>query len=320
MVNDIFWLERGTLFDPELVTDLINKVQGKSSLAILSKQVPIPFNGLKEFVFTMDKDIDIVAESGAKGKGGVKLTPQIIVPIKFEYGARITDEFLYASEEEQINILKAFNEGFAKKVARGLDLAAFHGVNPRTGQASDVIGNNCFDAAVDQVVPATNGLPDPNANMEDAIALVHASEWDVTGAAISPEFRAALAAQLDASDNPMFPQLAWGNAPNDINGLPIDVNRTVSDKATNNARVYVGDFENAFKWGYAKEIPLEIIKYGDPDNSGSDLKGHNQIYIRAEIYLGWGILDPDAFAIIVEQSGQPQVPPQEEGGPQGEGG
>lgn len=293
-------LQKGALFDPKLVNDLITRVQGKSSLAILSKQVPIPFNGFKEFVFTMDNDIDIVAESGAKGEGGVTLTPQVIVPIKFEYGARITDEFMYASEEEQINILKSFNEGFAKKVARGLDLAAFHGVNPRTGQPSSVVGQNCFDTAVNQVVQATNGLPDPNANMEDAIALVHGSEWDVTGAAISPEFRAALAAQLDASDNPMFPQLAWGNAPNDINGLPIDVNRTVSDMATNDARVYVGDFENAFKWGYAKEIPLEIIEYGDPDNSGFDLKGHNQIYIRAEIYLGWGILDPDAFAIIEE--------------------
>ena len=40
-------LERGTLFDPKLVTDLISKVTGKSSLAALSKQTPIPFNGQK---------------------------------------------------------------------------------------------------------------------------------------------------------------------------------------------------------------------------------------------------------------------------------
>lgn len=64
-------LQKGALFDPKLVNDLITRVQGKSSLAILSKQVPIPFNGFKEFVFTMDNDIDIVAESGAKGEGGV---------------------------------------------------------------------------------------------------------------------------------------------------------------------------------------------------------------------------------------------------------
>ena len=42
-------LERGNLFQPELVTDLINKVKGKSTVAVLSAQRPIPFNGQKEF-------------------------------------------------------------------------------------------------------------------------------------------------------------------------------------------------------------------------------------------------------------------------------
>ena len=99
----------------------------------------------------------------------------------------------------------------------------------------------------------------------------------------------------------MFPELAWGNAPSEINGLPVVVNRTVSDMSGDEAvHAYVGDFQNAFKWGYSKEIPLRVIEYGDPDNSGSDLQGYNQVYIRAELYLGWGILEPNAFAIIVE--------------------
>lgn len=45
---------------------------------------------------------------------------------------------------------------------------------------------------------------------------------------------------------------------------------------------------------------MEIIQYGDPDNSGKDLKGYGQIYIRAEVYLGWGILVPAWFARIKE--------------------
>ncbi|RRD68186.1 MULTISPECIES: hypothetical protein, partial [unclassified Desulfovibrio] len=73
-------LSKGTLFDPELVTDLINKVKGKSSLAVLSKQVPVPFNGSKEFTFTLDKDVDIVAENGKKSEGGVSVEPVIIRP------------------------------------------------------------------------------------------------------------------------------------------------------------------------------------------------------------------------------------------------
>ena len=40
------------------------------------------------------------------------------------------------------------------------------------------------------------------------------------------------------------------------------------------------------------------MEYGDPDNTGKDLKGYNQVYLRLEAYIGWGILDPDAFARI----------------------
>ena len=45
--------------------------------------------------------------------------------------------------------------------------------------------------------------------------------------------------------------------------------------------------------------PLEVIEYGNPDNSDAgDLKGHNQVYIRGEAYIGWAILIPKAFALI----------------------
>ena len=37
-----------------------------------------------------------------------------------------------------------------------------------------------------------------------------------------------------------------------------------------------------------------------PDNSGLDLKGYNQVYLRAEAYLGWGVLAPEAFARVTE--------------------
>ena len=69
-------------------------------------------------------------------------------------------------------------------------------------------------------------------------------------------------------------------------------------------RAILGDFANAFKWGYAKTIPLEIIQYGNPDNDSEagDLKGHNQVYLRCELYLGWGILDGTAFSRIVAEA------------------
>src|SRR5699024_3095701 len=154
-------------------------------------------------------------------------------------------------------------------------------VNPRTGQASSVIGDNNFATLVDQVVEGD--MTSPNDDVESAIALVQESGGDTTGMAIAPLFRSALAQQKDAQGLPMFPDLAWGNAPSSINGLSTQVNRNVSDMAANNERAILGDFTGSFKWGYAKQIPLEVIQYGDPDNSGLDLKGYNQVYLRAEV-------------------------------------
>lgn len=293
-------LNKGTLFDPQLVTDLISKVTGKSSIARLSTQKPIPFNGEKVFTFTMDSEIDVVAESGKKTHGGISLVPQTMVPIKVEYGARVSDEFMYASDEEKINILQAFNDGFAKKVARGIDLMAFHGVNPRSAAASTVIGENNFDSKVTQKVEVPLGLDNPNGAIESAIEVLTGVSAVATGLAINPSFRSALAKQKDQQGNALFPELKWGAAPDTINGLPVDVNETVSAMSTQNDRAIVGDFANGFKWGYAKEVPLEVIQYGDPDNSGLDLKGYNQVYIRAELFLGWGILDATKFARVTE--------------------
>lgn len=287
-----------TLFTPELISDLLNKVKGHSSLAVLSGATPIPFTGSKEFTFSMDSELDIVAENGAKSHGGITLDPVTIVPIKFEYGARVSDEFMMASEEEQVAIMQAFNDGFAKKVASGLDIAAMHGLNPRTGAASTVVGANNFDSAVSQTVAYVAGSVD--ANIESAIALVEGSDGDITGMAISPAARQALAALKNGTNDRLYPELAWGGNPGTINGLAVDVNKTVAKHASGADTDYaiVGDFENSFKWGYAKEIPLKVIEFGDPDNTGKDLQGHNQVYLRAEVFLGWGILNPAAFARV----------------------
>lgn len=286
-------LSKGTLFKPELVTDLINKVTGKSTLAKLSGQTPIPFNGIEQFVFNMDSEIDIVAENGKKGPGGLTLEPVSIVPLKVEYGARVSDEFIYASQEAQISILQAFNDGFANKLAKGFDLMAIHGINPRTGSASDIINTNCFDKKVTQTVELDEA--DPDLNVESAIGVVQGADGVVTGLGMDPQFATTLA-KFKVNGVKQFPELSWGANPDTIKGLKVDVNRTISNGGTN--RVILGDFQSRFKWGYAKQIPMEIIRYGDPDNTGQDLKGYNQVYLRAEAYIGWGIMQPEHFAII----------------------
>lgn len=300
-------LSKGSLFPEELTNEMFNLVKGKSSLAALSAQRPVPFNGQKSFTFTFDKEVDVVDENGAKSNGGVTIAPITIVPVKIEYGTRISDEFKYGAEEVQLQYLQAFAEGFARKVARGLDIMAFHGLNPRTNLASTVIGNNHADYAVSQKVTqsvSTNADQD----VEAAIALVQGNEEDVTGMAMAPGFRSQLAALTDSDGRKLYPELGWGAAPSVIKGLPVSVNSTVSKYATGGSeqdQAIIGNFRDYFRWGFAKEIPIEVIEYGNPDNDGTagDLKGHNQVYLRGEAYIGWAILKANAFARIASSVG-----------------
>lgn len=292
-------LSKGTLFDPELVKDLINKVKGKSSLAVLSANNPIPFNGTKEFIFSMDKEIDIVAENGKKSAGGISLEPVTIIPIKFEYSARVSDEFMIANEDVQIDILRGFNDGFAAKVAKGLDIAAFHGLNPRTGTSSAVVGSNNFDSKVSQTVSYNAAKPDDC--IETAIETVEGTENDVSGIAINSKVRSDLAKMTNSLGEKVYPEFKFGGKPSNLGSQQLDINNTVSFGSETKDVAIIGDFRNRFRWGFSKEIPLKVIEYGDPDNSGQDLQGANQVLLRAEIFLGWGILDPKAFSRIITE-------------------
>jgi len=62
-------MKTGTLFKPEVVKELISKVQGKSVLAKLSAQTPIPFNGVEQFIFNLEGNAQIVGEGEQKQAG-----------------------------------------------------------------------------------------------------------------------------------------------------------------------------------------------------------------------------------------------------------
>ena len=292
-------LKAGTLFKPELVKELISKVQGKSVLAKLSAQTPIPFNGTEEFIFNLEGIAQIVGEGEQKGAGKATLTSKVIKPIKFVYQARITDEFKYASEEKQIQYLQSFSDGFAKKIAEAFDIAALHGLEPKSMSDASFRATNSFDGQITaNVVTYAEATFDDN--IDAAVQQVIAKGGTVTGVAMSPVGGQALAKIKDANKVPLYPEFRFGQNPNSFYGMTSDINKnlTVTGGTAETDHAIVGDFQNMFKWGYAENIPLEVIEYGDPDDAGRDLKAYNEICLRAEAFIGWGILDTDAFARV----------------------
>lgn len=289
--------DSNTFFKPQLVGEIISKVKGHSALAKLCGGAPMPFAGTEEFIFTMDGEASVVGEAGAKPANNAAWSTVTIKPIKFVYQHRVTDEFTKLADEKQIPYLSAFTDGFAKKIARALDIAAFHGVNPYSGNASELIGNNSFDSKISKTVSFLASYPDDN--IDAAIGLIRNDDEGVTGIAMSPNFGSALGSMKMADSHAaMYPEFRFGGNPATFaGGLACDINGTVAFNA-GTTEAYLGDFANMFRWGYAENMKMEIITTGDPDGLG-DLKRYNQICIRAEAYIGWGILDPNAFAKIV---------------------
>lgn len=282
-----------TNFKPETVREVFSKVKGHSTLVKLAKQVPVAFSGNDIFVFAMDGEVAIVGEGGQKPAGDAAVATITVNPIKIVYQHRVSEEFLRASEEKALQMLNAFTDGFARKIARGIDIMGMHGVNPADLVASDKIGTNHLDSCDNSVV-YVDGKPEEALNA--AVQLI--GDNDVTGYALSKSFGTVLGSYKENGVS-QYPEFKMGANPGKLVGTACDINSTVT-KGNENAMAYVGDFENAFRWGYADQIPMEIIQYGDPDGQG-DLKRTNEVVLRAEAWVGWGILNKDAFARIVKE-------------------
>ena len=210
-----------TNFKPDVVKEIFSKVKGHSSIIKLAKQMPVAFSGSDIFIFSLDGEAAIVGEGGQKPAGEGDVKPISVTPIKIVYQHRVSDEFLRASEEKALGMLSAFTDGFAKKIARALDIMAFHGVNPADLTASDKIGTNHLDDC-DSIIYVDG---QPEAALSDAIALI--GDYDVTGYALSKTFATALGNYKENGIS-QYPEFKMGANPGKLVGTACDVNSTVS--------------------------------------------------------------------------------------------
>ncbi len=293
-------LKSGDLFPAETVNEIFNKVKGHSTLAKLANQQAIPFAGEQEFIFNLEGNAQIVGEGEQKKEGKATMESKVIKPVKIIYQARITDEFKYVALEKQLQYLKAFTDGYAVKISQAFDIAALHGLEPRSMTDASFKNNNSFDGLVTDNVVAYDAESIED-DLDSAVQTVVLNDGDVSGIGLSPQAASALG-KVKVNGVVQYPEFRFGQRPDAFHGMKTDVNKTltmVGEDADKDHGI-IGDFEKSFKWGYSENIPLEIIEYGDPDGAGRDLKAYNEILLRAESYIGWGILLPENFARIVE--------------------
>lgn len=279
-------------------------VQG-STVAALSARRPQRFGNEDIITFTGRPKAEFVGEGQAKSSTTGEFDFVTSTPKKTQVTMRFNEEVQWADQDYQLGVLDTLSEAGAEALARALDLGLYHRINPLTGTEIEGWQNylNAADRRV-EITPATAGTPE--LVLEAAIGLLVANghPTPVNGVALHPSLAWGLATERFDDGRKKYPELGLGIDLGSYNGLRSSTSDTVAggDEAlpaltdAKAVRGIVGDFANGIRWGVQREIPLELIKYGDPDGQG-DLKRHNQIALRLEIVYGWYVFT-DRFVVI----------------------
>ena len=121
--------------------------------------------------------------------------------------------------------------------------------------------------------------------------------------ALDPTYAWTLSTARFADGRKKFPELGLGVDVSGFDGLRASVSSTVSGKpvdgavADNKVRAIIGNYEQGIRWVVQKTFPFRMLEFGDPDNTGRDLAGHNEVLFRAEVVYAWYVF-ADQFAVI----------------------
>lgn len=292
-------LDTGDIFVPtQLIKPWIGKVANGSSIAALSGAEPMLFGPGKTMTFDIG-EAEYVGEGANKGASTVTPTIKNVTPFKFHKTVRWTDEVMWADEDHQLEVVDDILAIIQNPLARALDFGVYHGINPTGGAAVAAMTETLSDTTNSVEIAAQK----PYALLDSADALVLADGYVPRDVALDP----ALAAQFSTlrgtnSEQKLYPNFRLGTEVSELDGHRASVSNTVGAvgvAATDtDVQGFVGDF-GGIRWGIQKQIPLELIQYGDPDGQG-DLKRNNQVAFRVEVVYGWGIADLNAFAKIID--------------------
>jgi hypothetical protein len=276
-----------------------------STVAALSTQRPQRFGNEDIITFTGRPKAEFVGEGQAKSSTTGTFDFVTSTPKKAQVTMRFNEEVQWADEDHQLGVLSTLADAGSQALARALDLGLYHRINPLTGTV--IAGwSNYLGAATKRVEITTATVGKHELTLEAAVGLnvATANPTPVNGIAMTPSVAWGLSTERYDDGRKKYPEMGLGIDVSSYNGIRASVSDTVSGgfeaaagaTAAKAVRAIVGDFNDGIRWGVQRDIPLELIKYGDPDGQG-DLKRNNQIALRLEIVYGWYVFT-DRFAIL----------------------
>jgi hypothetical protein len=272
------------------------KAEGGSTVAQLSGAEPMQFGDVTLMTFNTTPRAEYVGEGANKASSNVGFGTKTVTPKKVQVTLRFNEEVMWADEDYQLGVLNTLGNAAGDALSRALDLGVYHAINPLTGTAITGLTENLTDTTNSVEVAGS-----ADTEVEAAAGLVISDGFVPNGIAFDPQYAWTLATARYADGRKKYPDLGFGTSITNFEGLSASVSSTVSgtpEATDTKVRGIIGDF-TTIRWGVQRRVPVELIRFGDPDGQG-DLKRTNQIALRTEVVYGWAFMDLSAFAKIVD--------------------
>lgn len=286
------------LLPKEVATVITKRAKDTSTIAALSPSEPQLFLDKDYMVFTGNSEAEVVAEGAQKSSYEETLTPVVGKRFKVQTTTRVSSELQWADEDAKLEIISKIQADQAAAMGRVLDYVIYHAFDPKKKTTLD--GFNAL-AKTAVGVPATD---DRVADI-DSLAEAVSDEYDINGIALSKTMANELRKiRVPSTGQRFYPEIPINLQVGNLDGIPAATSGTVNGRLITQATgilAFLGDFR-LIKWGMVRDIWSEIIEYGDPDNTGKDLKGVNQIAYRTEAMYSYAILDPKGIAVLKKPS------------------
>lgn len=215
---------------------------------------------------------------------------------------RVSKQAQWYDEQARIGLVEEASKMISQSVGADVDIIATNATSPASG-ANSIDFTKGLAVGSDTVVQNIASTDKPSVVLAQALQKLRVAGTEVTGIVCSPEFYWNLAYEQNAAGVYVSPQLTLikKNDPNatfqsaTIKTYPHVAFKNFAGTQSNNVAFIAGDFSQLV-WGLDPK-GFSWFDQGDPDNTGRDLAGHNEVMIRVESVLQYAILDKSKFVV-----------------------
>lgn len=272
---------------------VVDKAHDTSTIATLSPADKLGFLDDKYNVFNGKARAEVVAEGAKKGGYEQPIIPKEGKRFTVQCTTRVSKQLQWADEADQLQILDAIQADQSAALGEALDYVVYHAVNPASGMP--LTGYTPLSNEATQVTVGGDALANLDLMTDQLL------KYNINGIALSRTFANTLRKlRVSATGARLFPEIPLSLNAGTLDGIPASTSTTVEGEYVNdptNVLAFMGDF-TTIRWRLVRPITAEVIPYGDPDNTGVDLAGSNQVAYRSEAMFSYAVLNPKALTVL----------------------